>query len=350
MPRNATEAAAEPLNDDLRLMFQQIGQGMSALAQNVTALAQQNNTILQALGPDLANISQAVQNPAALSGIENSIRYQARPTLDPYNPQRPHHWAATTLDKIQIWDVNMYQFITMEARTIANPATVPGPPALTYDQPTDEVYISSRLMYLYLHAAVPLSVQQRIETDAEDRCTSRGDELLRFSAYYAWQKIVRHDKHMAASHLSRLRTLSCTRMEDLSMHLVQVRVVIADYLGSIPRDQRDIRDNDISQIIIPRMPPPVRDIIDTRMFDTPITRRASHDVMKIANTALTNFLANHPEAQVGVAGPRGIQSMPALPAVLSVHALAALGERMSMAEPTAICCESCASKARAAPQ
>ena len=65
MPRNA-EAAAEPLNDDLRLMFQQIGQGMSALAQNVTALAQQNNTILQALGPDLANISQAVQNPAAL--------------------------------------------------------------------------------------------------------------------------------------------------------------------------------------------------------------------------------------------------------------------------------------------
>ena len=99
MPRNA-EAAAEPLDPDLRLMFQQIGQGMSALAQNVTALAQQNNTILQALGPNLDNISRAVQDPAALTGIENSIRYQARPTLDPYNPQRPHHWAATTLDKI----------------------------------------------------------------------------------------------------------------------------------------------------------------------------------------------------------------------------------------------------------
>ena len=67
MPRNA-EAAAEPLNDDLRLMFQQIGQGMSALAQNVTALAQQNNTILQALGPNLDSISRAVQDPAALSG------------------------------------------------------------------------------------------------------------------------------------------------------------------------------------------------------------------------------------------------------------------------------------------
>ena len=82
MPRNA-EAVAEPLNDDLRLMFQQIGQGMSALAQNVTALAQQNASVLAALGPNLDNISQAVQNPAALSGIENSIRHQARPTLDP---------------------------------------------------------------------------------------------------------------------------------------------------------------------------------------------------------------------------------------------------------------------------
>ena len=79
MPRNATEAAAEPLNDDLRLMFQQIGQGMTALAQNVTTLAQQNNTILQALGPNLDSISKAVQDPAALSGISTSIRYQARP-------------------------------------------------------------------------------------------------------------------------------------------------------------------------------------------------------------------------------------------------------------------------------
>ena len=77
MPPKTTEAAAEPLNNDLRLMFQQIGQGMSALAQNVTALAQQNNTILQALGPNLDNISRAVQDPAALTGIENSIRTRA---------------------------------------------------------------------------------------------------------------------------------------------------------------------------------------------------------------------------------------------------------------------------------
>ena len=53
----------------------------------------------------------------------------------------------------------------------------------------------------------------RIETDADTRCADRGDQLLKYSAYYMWQQIVRHNENLVAQHLTRLRSLVCTDMQ-----------------------------------------------------------------------------------------------------------------------------------------
>ena len=205
--QNIPNVIGVPDNDDLRIMFNQIGTAIDNANANIGLLATQNQNLIQALAPHVADIANAVQNPVGLAGIEASLRHSSRPTLGPYTPDRPHQWTATSLDLIRYWDENLYLLLTDSRRTIADANA--DPPDVVWDQPAHAEYVRSKSLFLYIHAAVPLSVQSKIDDAVDKLCTDRRDELLRYSAYHAWQVIVRHDVHLSAQHLARLKSLVC---------------------------------------------------------------------------------------------------------------------------------------------
>ena len=125
--QNIPNVIGVPDNDDLRIMFNQIGTAIDNANANIGLLATQNQNLIQALAPHVADIANAVQNPVGLAGIEASLRHSSRPTLGPYTPERPHQWTATSLDLIRYWDENLYLLLTgsLSNRTIANANAVP---------------------------------------------------------------------------------------------------------------------------------------------------------------------------------------------------------------------------------
>ena len=82
--QNIPNVIGVPDNDDLRIMFNQIGTAIDNANANIGLLATQNQNLIQALAPHVADIANAVQNPVGLAGIEASLRHSSRPTLGPY--------------------------------------------------------------------------------------------------------------------------------------------------------------------------------------------------------------------------------------------------------------------------
>ena len=78
---NIPNVIGVPDNDDLRLMLNQIGTAIDSANANIGLLATQNQNLIQALAPHVADIANAVQNPVGLAGIEASLRHSSRPTL-----------------------------------------------------------------------------------------------------------------------------------------------------------------------------------------------------------------------------------------------------------------------------
>ena len=82
--QNIPNVIGVPDNDDLRIMLNQIGTAIDNANANIGLLATQNQNLIQALAPHVADIANAVQNPVGLAGIEASLRHSSRPTLGPY--------------------------------------------------------------------------------------------------------------------------------------------------------------------------------------------------------------------------------------------------------------------------
>ena len=116
---------------------------------------------------------------------------------------------------------------------------------------------------------LPLATQTLVNTDAENRCTDRGDRLARYSAYYMWQVINRHDERLAAPHLARPHALRCSDMQHLATHLVHVRMVSNDYLCSLPESVRQGREQDALRAMAAGWPDHVQHLLDIKLLDTP---------------------------------------------------------------------------------
>ena len=172
--QNIPNVIGVPNNDDLRIMFNQIGTAIDNANANIGLLATQNQTLLNALAPHVANISNAVQNPVGLAGIEASLRHSSRPTLGPYTPERPHQWTATSLDLIRYWDEQLYLLLTDSTRTIADATTVP--PAFGTNLLTQNMFgqnlcfCISMLRYRYRSKARSTTRSTSCAPTAETRC------------------------------------------------------------------------------------------------------------------------------------------------------------------------------------
>ena len=207
---------------------------------SLISLHTDNAAVTANLTTTLTDIHAELQQHS-LDEINRSLRLQARPTLDAYTANRPHKWANDQLAKIRLWSPYHADLLTVIGETIADANADPHPTLMWTDTASEE-YEANKMMYLYLYATLPLSVQTRIRTDLDNRCAARNDKLLEFSAFYMWQQITRQDENLIGQHLARVKSLQCTDMLQLSKHLVQVRIACSDYFGSLPEADRTLED------------------------------------------------------------------------------------------------------------
>ena len=209
---------------ELRNATTRMAQGLTDL----TSLQQTQTTANQDFQSSLDAINNTLQNPVGLQEISDALQVQSRPVLDSYNGRAPHKWANDQLAKIEIANREWHTILTDPDATFADANALPHPAILWADEDED-LYKTNKLLYNYAYVALPLPVQNRCQQDAVARCEARGDQLMRYSAYFLWKIVTRQDENLPAQHLARIKTMRCTDMRAFAGFLVQLRMACSDY-------------------------------------------------------------------------------------------------------------------------
>ena len=175
MAKQAEEAARQEIRDLLKEMESHSEKTADALA-SLDTLAQASASS----GKDaVATLNATNQNLTAQSianqGIRQSLQQTARPILDEYDRNRPHLWAQNQAKKIKLWSRPHHRLLTEEAATVDDFTTFPV--TLHWAAPNDNLYKLNEELFLMFMTKLPLATQTLVDTDAENRCTDRGDRL-----------------------------------------------------------------------------------------------------------------------------------------------------------------------------